>query len=168
MAGRWVRARALETRRLRVFDMAMGLTPSCFFGMPISIAEERKGAWSGGRWLEAAASMNDERRDRKVETRAGLFGRWSASFRWEGRRPVGPGEEWEGNERMSLRTVSGVRPCGKGLSSGRRPRSDELEGRGWRCCSLVKAEFGSIGGGGGVSKRRALVRDPDRVAWMAC
>ena len=43
--------------------------------------------------MEAAAKMKDERRERKVVTSAGLLGRWSASFRWEGLRPVGPGEE---------------------------------------------------------------------------
>ena len=37
--------------------------------------------------------MKEERRDRKVATRAGLFGRWSASFKWAGRSPVGPGAE---------------------------------------------------------------------------
>ena len=41
MAGRWVRASAFDTRRRSVLDMAMGLTPSCFLGMPMRMAEER-------------------------------------------------------------------------------------------------------------------------------
>ena len=112
--------------------------------------------------------MKEERRDRKVETSAGLFGRWRASFRWAGRRPVGPGEEWEGKDRISLRTFSGVRPCGKGLPSGRQPKSEVLEGVGWRSWSFLNARAGSIGGGGGVRRRRALVSEPERVAWIAC
>lgn len=112
--------------------MAMGLTPSCFFGIPIKIAEARKGAWSGGRWFDAAARMKEERRVKKVDTREGLLGRWRASLRCAGRSPVGPGEECDGNERMSLRTLSGVRPCGKGLPSGRQPKSEVFVGVGWR------------------------------------
>ena len=69
---------------------------------------------------------------------------------------------------MSLRTFSGVSPCGNGLPSGSRPKSERLEGRGWRFCSFVKASWGSMGGGGGVSRRLAFVREPERVAWIAC
>ena len=65
--------------------------------------------------MEAAAATKRERAVRKALTVWGLFGRWSASLRWDGRRPVGPGEECEGKVRMSLRMVSLLRPWGKGL-----------------------------------------------------
>lgn len=110
MVGRCVRAKAFETRRRSVLEMAIGRTPSCFLGIPMRMAEERNGEWSRGRRLEAAAKMKEERVDRNFITSAGLFGKWRASLRWAGRRPVGPGEECEGKERISFRMVSGVRP----------------------------------------------------------
>ena len=70
--------------------------------------------------------------DEKKWVSAGLFGRWRASLRWAGRSPVGPGEECEGNERINFLTLSGVSPCGKGLSVGGGPRLEVLVGEGCR------------------------------------
>ena len=64
--------RALETRRRRVLETAMGRTPSVFLGMAIKIAEARRGAWCEGRELEAAAMMKRESVLRKEVTREGL------------------------------------------------------------------------------------------------
>ena len=64
--------------------------------------------------------------------------------------------------------VSMLRPFGKGLMWGSgRGRSSEFEGVGCNDESRELAVEGSRGGGGVLRRRRALVKDPLRVALMA-
>ena len=109
--------RHFEVSRRRTSTMAMGRCSPLFFREARRVALQRWGRTEGGALPAARRLMRQVREERAWVARSGE-GHTTASRRWLGRRPDGPGAGAFGKDLTALRMAGSESEAGEGTGPG--------------------------------------------------